>query len=99
MRFKLTPQARLDLKEIAEYLSSEASVERSLKVINQLRDEFHKSGDMPGMGHYREELLKKDYRFWSLHSYVIAYRWKTKPIQIIAVLHGARDLSALLPDR
>jgi plasmid stabilization system protein ParE len=33
-------------------------------------------------------------RFWKVHSYVIAYRWETTPIQIIAVVHGARQLEA-----
>jgi plasmid stabilization system protein ParE len=60
---------------------------------------FRNLGEMPGMGHYREELLDKNYKFWSVHSYVIVYRWEVKPIQIIAVLHGARDLNAVLSRR
>ncbi len=51
------------------------------------------------MGHYREDLLPKDYRFWTLYPYVIAYRWKCKPIQIIAFVHGARDLNAFFEGR
>jgi len=30
-----------------------------------------------------------------ISNYVIAYAWQTKPIQVIAVIHGARDLAAL----
>ena len=47
---------------------------------------------MPGMGHYREDLLDRRHRFWSVWSYLIAYRWQATPIQIIAVVHGARYL-------
>ena len=99
MRYKLTPEARSVLKQIAEYIAVEASAERSIQVITNLRDEFRKLGDMPGMGHFREELLGKDYKFWSCYSYIIAYRWKTKPVQIIAIVHGARDLDAFFSKR
>ncbi len=43
------------------------------------------------MGHYHEELLDRRYRFWNFYSYVVCYVWEKKPIQIIAVLHGARS--------
>ncbi len=51
------------------------------------------------MGHFREELLDQRYKFWSVHSYVIAYRWDVSPIQVIAVVHGARWLEAFFHDR
>lgn len=52
-----------------------------------------------GLGHYHEELLDRRYRFWNFHSYVVCYIWRKRPIQIIAVVHGARDLSAYLATR
>jgi plasmid stabilization system protein ParE len=70
-----------------------------MRVLTELRDAFRKLGEMPGIGHYREDLLDKRYKFWSVHAYVIVYRWEVTPIQIIAVLHGARDLDALLSSR
>jgi plasmid stabilization system protein ParE len=54
---------------------------------------------MPGMGHFREDLLDKRHRFWSVYSYIIVYRWETKPLQILAIVHGARDLEAFLARR
>ena len=51
------------------------------------------------MGHYHEELLDRRYRFWNFYSYVVCYAWQKKPIQIIAVVHGARDLAAFLGTR
>jgi plasmid stabilization system protein ParE len=53
----------------------------------------------PGMGHYHEELLDRRHRFWNFYSYVVCYAWQKKPIQIIAVVHGARDLAAFLGTR
>ena len=51
------------------------------------------------MGHYHEELLDRRYRFWNFYSYVVCYVWEKKPIQIIAVVHGARDLASFLTNR
>jgi plasmid stabilization system protein ParE len=97
--YQLTPQAQLDLDEIADYIANEASVDRARTVIRDLRDSFRKLADMPGMGHFREDLLDNRYKFWSLYSYVIAYRWEATPIQVIAVVHGSRDLGAFLANR
>ena len=40
-----------------------------------------------------EELLGRKYRFWNFYSYVIAYVWEVRPIQVISVVQGARDLA------
>jgi plasmid stabilization system protein ParE len=53
----------------------------------------------PGIGHYREELLGRKYRFWNFYSYVIVYVWEARPIQVISVVHGARDLAVFLAGR
>jgi plasmid stabilization system protein ParE len=66
----------------------------------RLRAEFHQAlqrlGGSPAIGHYHDELLSRRYRFWNFYSYVVAYAWEEKPIQVIAVVHGARDLSVFL---
>ncbi|MDB5301195.1 MAG: hypothetical protein JWO87_2858 [Phycisphaerales bacterium] len=98
-RYRLTPTAQRDLDTIAEYIAVEASVERAMIVLREFRDAFRKLGDMPGIGHYREDLLDRRYKFWSVYSYVIVYRWDVTPIQVVAVVHGARDLDAFLARR
>ena len=50
----------------------------------------------PGIGHWREELTDKRHRFFTVYSYLIVYRTETKPLQIIRVLHAARDLRNIL---
>jgi antitoxin ParD1/3/4 len=97
--YQLTPQAQSDLEAILEYIASEASEDRAIQVLTELRDEFCKLSDAPGIGHFREDLLDRNYKFWSLYSYVIVYRWQTIPLQILAVVHGARDMSAFLSGR
>src|SRR5437764_3170818 len=82
--YELTTEAKRDLETIGEYIAGEASVDRAVKVLSELDEAFLKLGDMPGLGHFREELLDQRYRFWSLYSYLIAYRADLRPIQIVA---------------
>jgi plasmid stabilization system protein ParE len=48
-----------------------------------------------GIGHFHDELMNRKYRFWNFSSYVVVYEWKRKPIRIITVVHGARNLAVL----
>ena len=50
----------------------------------------------PGIGHWREEPIDKRHRFLLVYSYLIVYRHETKPLQIIRVLHAARDVQSIL---
>jgi antitoxin ParD1/3/4/toxin ParE1/3/4 len=51
------------------------------------------------MGHHRVDLADARHRFWTVYSYVIAYRDQTQPLQIIAIVHGARSLEAFFQYR
>lgn len=91
--FVLTPQAKADLQEILLDIAAD-----SPDTAERLRVEMYHGlqglGRSPGIGHYREDLLDRRYRFWNFYSYVVAYAWKRKPIQVIAVIYGRRDLAA-----
>ncbi len=97
-RFRLTPEARADLREILLGIATE-----SPDTAERLRSEFYEAlqrlAQAPGIGHYHQELLDVRYRFWNFYSYVVCYLWRKKPIEIIAVIHGARDLAAFLARR
>ncbi len=97
-RFVLTPEAREDLIEIWNYIA-EDSPRRADKVLAKLYDAFVQLSRAPGIGHYREGLADRRHRFWTVYSYVIAYRWETRPLQILAVVHGARHLEAFFQSR
>jgi antitoxin ParD1/3/4/toxin ParE1/3/4 len=47
------------------------------------------------LGHRRDDLTTEPLRFWCVYSYLIAYRPDTKPLQIIRIVHGARELGRL----
>jgi toxin ParE1/3/4 len=96
--FVLTPEANSDLREILLHIAEESPA-----AAERLRTEIYEAlrhlAQSPGMGHYHDELLHRRYRFWNWYSYVICYRWDRKPIQIIAVVHGARELGAFFATR
>ena len=51
------------------------------------------------MGHKREDLTKQHVLFWPVHSYLVIYQTKSKPLLIVAVLHGKRNVKKILKDR
>jgi len=92
-RFVLTPQASADLREILLDIAEESPAAAERLRLRFLRT-FQALAESPGAGHYHEELLDRRYRFKNVSSYVICYAWEPKPIPLIAVVHGARDLAA-----
>lgn len=74
--------------------------EDSPDTAERLRSEFYEGlqalGRSPGIGHYHDELLGRRYRFWNFYSYVVVYAWEARPIRVIGVVHGARDLAVFL---
>jgi plasmid stabilization system protein ParE len=56
----------------------------------------------PMMGTKRRDLTPLAVRFWTIPkfpNYVVVYRPDTVPLQVIAVLHGKRDVKAVLEER
>jgi antitoxin ParD1/3/4/toxin ParE1/3/4 len=94
-RFLLTPQAELDLAEIWDYISQD-SIQNADMVLDELEKTMLALADNPGMGHRREEWADRRHRFWPVYSYIIMYRPETKPLQILRIVSGYRDLAELL---
>jgi antitoxin ParD1/3/4/toxin ParE1/3/4 len=53
----------------------------------------------PGIGWQRERLTGPGIRWWRVHSYLLVYDPESKPLRVIRVLHGARDLERLFKER
>lgn len=93
--YVFTPRAKRDVDEIWDYIASE-NIEVADRVIDALERAVLRLAKNPGIGHFREELADKSHRFWLVDSYLIVYRDETCPLQIVRVLHAARDLRSLL---
>ena len=96
-RFVLTPAAQADLLDIFDYISQDSS-DAAHRVIAEIRAAMRKLADMPEMGHFRRDLATEPLRFWPVYSYLIIYRPEAKPLQVVRVLHGARDVRQILEE-
>lgn len=94
-RYVLTPSAKRDVNDIWDYIAND-NIEAADRVLDALESAMVKLAKNPGIGHWREELTDKRHRFWLVHSYLIVYRHEAKPLQIVRVLHAARDVQSLL---
>ena len=89
MNLVITSTAEQDLDEIETFIS-EDSPSAALRFLDSLSELFLKLTDMPGIGHKRAK-CGKGIRSIAEGNYVIIYRLKDDNLEILRVLHGARD--------
>lgn len=93
--FLLSPEAAQDLIDIWEFIARD-NIDSADQVCEELQEAIQGIAEMPEKGHLRADLTDKPVRFWPVRSYLIIYRPDTTPLQIVRVLHGARDIESLL---
>ncbi len=98
-RYVLAPEAAHDLVEIWKYLKTKAGIEIANGVENAVREKILFLAQTPGAGHSRKDLTDASVRFFPVYSYLIVYRTKRKPLQVVAILHGYRDVEHILRSR
>ena len=94
------PRAVEAIGEQAEYIAgdSEAAAERYVEAVEKT---FRDLERMPGMGHRYETENPKlhDIRVWAVsgyRNYLVFYRQVEDGVEILTVIHGARDIEAAL---
>lgn len=98
-RYILAPEAARDLAEIWRYVKNESSRNTAERVENAIRKKIVFLAGSQDAGHRRQDLTSADVRFFPVYSYLIVYRQSTSPLQVVAILHGARDVAELLMKR
>lgn len=93
-KYVLTSLAETDLTEIWDYIASD-SLESADRVLAEIEKAMDRLGAIPGMGHFREDLADRRHRFFLVYSYLIVYRFGVSPIQVVRVLHAARDIQSI----
>ncbi len=98
--YVLSPEAVEDLLRIQDFISSD-NPPAAERLIDEFFTAFEHLAEWPRSGHVRPELTSKDVLFWPIHAYLIVYRIREAEvlIQIVAVLHAARDVPAILEER
>jgi len=98
-RYVLAPEAALDLVQIWLYIRNNASLLTANRVESVIREKIAYLARRPSAGHWRKDLTDESVKFFPIYSYLIVYRPETKPLQVVAFLHGRRDVEQVLKDR
>jgi len=93
----LSQLAESDLDAIWEFIALD-STDAADRVLGEIEKAFLNLSRNPTLGHFREDLADKRHRFLLVFSYLIVYRVDAEALSIARVLHGARDVRALLAD-
>jgi toxin ParE1/3/4 len=88
-----TPQAEADLIEIWTYAAQDSLI-RADKLLDEIAEKSQTLAQSPLIGKARDELGPK-IRSFPIGNYVLFYQPIEDGIEIIRVLHGARDIEAL----
>ena len=97
----LTPRAKADIFNIWAYIADH-NQDAADRVEQAIFDACAFLAETPMRGHFRPDLTVRPLRFWTLSrypNYVIVYRLEKTPLQIIAVMHGKRDIQRILEQR
>jgi toxin ParE1/3/4 len=94
MTYRISVRANADIEGSCDFVAKDNPSAAS-KLDQQIHDAIHLLAQFPGMGHGRTDVTDKRYLFWTVSSYVIAYRMEGKQLIVVRVLHGARDFRKL----
>ena len=99
--YALTPLAKADIFDIWSYIAQDSE-----HAANRVEQAIYAAclflAEAPLRGHSRPDLTARPLRFWTLTrypNYTVVYRPQTVPLQVVAVMHGKRDLRRILKSR
>lgn len=99
--YRFTPEAAADLFEIWSYIASD-NVEAADRVETAIYEACALVAQTPLIGQLRKNLTRLPVRFWTVQpfpNYVLVYRPDAKPLEIIRILHGKRNIQGILGAR
>lgn len=92
-QIRISPRASSDLIEIWSYIADD-SVANADAFIDKLHETIQLLANQSGSGRRREELAPGILSF-PFGRYIIFYRANKDAIEIVRVLHGARDIQTI----
>ncbi len=95
-RYLLSPEAKLDIRDIRGYLVSQGGKSLARYVLKEITATFRLLASHPEAGHFRRDLTDLPVKFWSVFSYLIVYDPAARPVAIVRVFDGRRDVRAIL---
>jgi len=99
--YVLTPLAKADIFDIWSHIAND-SQDAADRVEQAIFDACSFIAEAPMRGHSRPDLTARPLRFWTLSrypNYAIVYRPEKAPLEIIAVMHGKRNILRIKKQR
>ncbi len=99
--YVLTPLAKADIFNIWTYIADH-NQDAADRVERAIFDACALIAEAPLRGHSRPDLTDRPLLFWTITrypNYVVVYRTERAPVQIIAVMHGKRNIQRILGKR
>jgi len=98
MKYRLTEAAVKDIREIVRHIRVVQKSPQNAKLVAvRLKHQFEILVEMPALGHPREELQDDDALVIEVTGVLVIYDPKLKPLTILRVIHGARNLNQVRP--
>ena len=102
-RIVVTAKVKPDIERIASYIARD-HLRAAIGFILATKDAFVRLAEFPGIGPEWEPVIKKypGLRFWPIKrysNYLILYRPVQDGVEILRVIHGARDINRVLDPR
>lgn len=92
-----SPEAIQDIAELAVYLEA-GSYEAATRMADRVFAVCNEIARSPYLGHRRPELSDRDVRVRAVipgSKYLVVYNAESRPVRILRVLHGARNLISI----
>jgi antitoxin ParD1/3/4 len=94
--YLLTPSAENDLFELWAYIATD-----NISAADRLEDDIFQAiarlVKRPDIGHFRRDLTDQNLRFFNVRGIcLIVFEARTTPLNIVRILHGARDATTEL---
>lgn len=96
-QFRLTEPAIRDIEQIADYIARESGFDQADRFLTRLDTKFSKIAQFPNLGRQRNEILP-GLRSFPMDQYLILYIPVNQDVDILRVVSGYRNLSALFTD-
>ena len=97
-RVQLTASAEQELGELIDFVLARDGQQRALRVLDGFEAAFQLLAEQPNVGFRRDEWTGPAIRWWRVFDWMMLYQPETSPPTVMRILHGARDLDAMLSD-
>ncbi len=98
--YQLSARAINDLESIWLYIAQD-SVDAANRVEASFFAAFSRLAQFPMLGSTRPKITSQPLRFWNIPrfpGYTVIYRPDTSPLLVVTIIHGMRNLRAVLAD-